>query len=107
LIQRSCVVFGNLVEQILQPACRVTDFFFEMLVFVEGGGELLAQLVIVGAQTLTQLDELIYLLFERFEFRFHSHTIGLKILLSQLLTIIFEGDLAPVSPYPNGISGGG
>jgi uncharacterized membrane protein YdbT with pleckstrin-like domain len=92
--QHSCVFFRNLFKQTFQAVGRSADFVGELLVVAHGGGELLAQLLVVLAQSLAQLDELVELALERFEFRVHRHTIVSKILLSQLLTAIFECCLA-------------
>jgi hypothetical protein len=62
----------------------------EPLVFIPRRGEFLAQVVIIGPQALAELSDLIYFLFQRFEFRIHRNTIEAKILTSQLVTVIFE-----------------
>jgi len=80
-------------EQRLEACFGGADFIRQLLIFILRRRELLAQLLVVGAQALAQRDELIYFVFERFELSVHSRTIGAKNLISQYLTLFFECDL--------------
>jgi hypothetical protein len=90
LIRHSCVLFGKLIEQVLEPGRRAVDFLLESLVLVQRRRELVTQLVFVRTPALAELRHLVYFLFQRFEFHVHRDTIEVKILISQLLRIIFE-----------------
>jgi len=67
------------MKQILQAIACAADFFGELLVFAQGGSQLLAQFLVIGAQTMAQLNNLTHFLLERFELGFHAYTIGGKI----------------------------
>ena len=54
----SCFVVGDLAEQAFEPRRGVSNLFVEEVFVVEHGRELLAQIVIVGAQPVAQRGEL-------------------------------------------------
>lgn len=82
-----------MIEERLKPASGTGHFFRQEFVFILHIRQLLPQLHIFGAQALVQLHELRNFVFQSFEFRFHVHTIIVKIPYSQLVTVRFKSVL--------------
>ena len=69
------MLFGHPREQAFEPRLGGVDLLVQPSRVVARGGELAAQVVILGAQPLAQRDELRHFFFERVELRFHGGNI--------------------------------